>query len=163
MNWIAEAASEHASIPANIANAAGVGAIAIYNHGSHTDNHWHAGTIDSILDNVKAIHDQDFQATCPKSSSIWKKRAGIQPQEYFDTDDPARMAAVIRAASKPCIVYKILAAGRKCDTPQAVVDAFHYAYDNIKPTDIVNVGMFQKYRNQVKENVEIVRAHLACQ
>ena len=27
---------------------------------------------------------------------------------------------------------------------------------NIKPTDIVNVGMFQKYKNQVEENVQLV-------
>ena len=47
MQWIAQTASEFASIPANIAEIARYKPIAIYHHGTHTDNSWHTGKIDT--------------------------------------------------------------------------------------------------------------------
>ena len=41
--------------------------------------------------------------------------------------------------------------------PRDVRKAFRYAFENIKPTDMVDVGMFQKYKNQVAENAAFVR------
>ncbi len=34
---------------------------------------------------------------------------------------------------------------------------FRVAFENIKPADMVDVGMFQKYKNQVAENAAFVR------
>ena len=55
MTWIAQPASEFASIPANIAEIARYNPCAIYHHGTHTDNSWHSGQIEAVRDIVKAI------------------------------------------------------------------------------------------------------------
>jgi hypothetical protein len=59
--------------------------------------------------------------------------------------------------SKPCIAFKILAAGRHCNSPQEIEAAFRYAFRNIKASDVVLVGIWQKHRDQASENVAIVR------
>ncbi len=38
--------------------------------------------------------------------------------------------------------------------------ALRYAFENIKPADMVDVGMFQKHKNQAAENAACVRAVL---
>ena len=63
----------------------------------------------------------------------------------------------IRNTEKSCMAYKILAASRKCDSPESVRAAFEYAFSNIKPNDTVNVGMFQKHGDQVGMNARFVR------
>jgi hypothetical protein len=73
--------------------------------------------------------------------------------EDFRDDDPPRMIRVIQAVDKQCLAFKILGAGRRCGTPGDVADAFRYAYANIKPRDIVVVGMWQKYRDEIALNV----------
>ena len=73
-------------------------------------------------------------------------------EDYRD-EDPPRMAQVIRAVDKQCLAFKILAAGRHCATPEDVAAAFRYAYANIKPRDIVVVGMWQKHCDEVALNV----------
>ena len=67
------------------------------------------------------------------------------------------MTAVMRSVSKPCIGFKIMAASRNCSSRQTTEEAFRFAFANIKPNDIVTVGVFQKYKNQVKENADLVR------
>jgi hypothetical protein len=189
LQWIAQTATEHANILNNIAQAAQVGAIAIYHHGTHTDNCWHDGKIDSVKDYVKAIRDQgkpagvashipevidyiedkgwdvDFYMCCFYNLSRTHKEAPAQALdkgkassgESFLSEDPTRMCRTIQAVRKPCIAFKILGAGRQCDTDDAVQAAFRFAYANIKKGDVVNVGMFQKHKNQVKENADLVR------
>ena len=78
-------------------------------------------------------------------------------KDHFPADDPHRMTAVIRQVSKPCIAFKVMAASRNCETPEDAQSALRFAFEHIKPGDMVNVGMFQKYKNQVKENAESVR------
>ncbi len=82
-------------------------------------------------------------------------------QEPFLPEDPPRMCRFIRATKKICLAYKILGAGRQCATQQQVRQAFAYAFANIKPTDAVVVGMWQKYEDQVRLNVEHALAVLS--
>jgi len=190
LQWIAQTASELADLKANIAEICRYGAIAIYHHGTRTDNLWHAGRIEEVRDLVKAIKDKglpagvgthipeiieymeekgwetDFYMGCfynlarkPKASPAVDRNA-YDRERYPETDPPA-MAAVLRKVRKPCLAFKILAAGRRCATPQMVEEAFRFAFENIKPTDAVVVGMFQKYRNQVAENAAIARRILS--
>lgn len=77
--------------------------------------------------------------------------------EVFLNGDPERMYKVIRQVKKPCLVYKILASGRKADTPVAVEQAFKEAFENIKPTDAIIVGMYNRYIDQVAQNAEYTR------
>jgi hypothetical protein len=67
------------------------------------------------------------------------------------------MFKVIQATKKPCLAYKLLAAGRQIESPAQVRAAFQSAFKNIKPTDAVIVGMYQQLSDQVGENAALVR------
>jgi len=186
MYWIAQTASEFANIPANVAEIARYDPLAIYHHGTHTDNSWYMGRIDAVEDIVKAIHDHgvpagvgshipevieyieekgwetDFYMCCVYNLARGYKSAPAVDQDAyardrFQAEDPPRMASVMRQVDKPCIAFKIMAASRNCGTPDAVRSAFSSAFESIKPGDMVNVGMFQKHRDQVGENAAFVR------
>jgi hypothetical protein len=77
--------------------------------------------------------------------------------EVYLPGDPARMFKVIQAARKPCLAYKVLAAGRQIDNPAQVRKCFETAFKNIKPTDAVIVGMYLQLGDQVAENAALVR------
>jgi hypothetical protein len=80
--------------------------------------------------------------------------------EIYLSTDPPRAFQAIKATKKPCLVYKVLAAGRKVETPNAVKAAFKTAIDNVKPTDAFIVGMYQQHGDQVGENAAFVRGLL---
>lgn len=67
------------------------------------------------------------------------------------------MFKVIRAARKPCLAYKVLAAGRRIGSPAEVRQCFEAAFTNIKPSDGVIVGMYQQLNDQLGQNFSIVR------
>lgn len=76
--------------------------------------------------------------------------------EKFSLRDMPAAVDCVRRIAKPCIAYKIMAAGRI--DPRM---AFEYAFEGIKPTDVVNVGMHRGDKdNMVEENVAIVRSIL---
>jgi hypothetical protein len=81
------------------------------------------------------------------------------PGELYLQGDPARMYAVMRQTKKPCFAFKILAAGRIAD--DGVAGAFRTAFASIKANDGVYVGMFPKYKDEVKQDAEIVHRILA--
>jgi len=59
---------------------------------------------------------------------------------------------VVRQVDQPCLGFKILAAGRKCHDTQSVKEAFQFAFERLKPTDGVIVGMYPRYQDQIEEN-----------
>lgn len=77
--------------------------------------------------------------------------------EVYLPSDPPRMFRVIQSTRKPCLAYKVLAAGRRINTPAEVRKCFETAFAHIKPTDAVIVGMYQKFGDQVGENAALVR------
>jgi hypothetical protein len=77
--------------------------------------------------------------------------------EIYLPSDPPRMFKVIQAARKPCLTYKVLAAGRKIESPAQVRQCFQTAFTNIKSTDATIVGMYQQFGDQVGENASYVR------
>jgi hypothetical protein len=77
--------------------------------------------------------------------------------EIYLASDPPRMFKVIRSVRKPCLAYKILAAGRQIESPGQVRQCFETAFKNIKSTDALIVGMYQQFSDQVAENAAIVR------
>jgi len=77
--------------------------------------------------------------------------------EIYLPSDPPRMFQAIQATAKPCLAYKILAAGRRIRSPNEVRRCFEEAFANIKPTDAVIVGMYQPFNDQVAENAALVR------
>jgi len=81
----------------------------------------------------------------------------IPVREVYLESDPPRMLAVMRQAPQPCLAFKILAAGRLCETQATVEAAFENAFRQIKPTDAVIVGMYPEYEDQVALNADYVR------
>ncbi|HTK76439.1 MAG TPA: hypothetical protein VL371_14335, partial [Gemmataceae bacterium] len=77
--------------------------------------------------------------------------------EIYLPSDPPRMFKVVRSTPKPCLVYKVLAAGRRVERPQEVKNCFKTALEHIKPTDALIVGMYQQLGDQVGEDAAIVR------
>jgi hypothetical protein len=191
LQWIAQTASEFADIFANIDRICDFDPIAIYHHGTHTDNSWHEGKIDRVPDFLKAIHDHglpagigthipevvkyaedegwetDFYMCCFYNlARSYKAAPAVEREAYakeaYPDGDPDLMTAVMRQLEKPCLGFKIMAANRKCGSAASVRGAFEYAFANIKPTDGVVVGMFPKYSDQPAANAQYVREILGA-
>jgi hypothetical protein len=102
------------------------------------------------------------------SSSLKPAVAGAPPRPRGERgdiyEDEARQAMVrfIRQVSKPCIAFKVLAGNRHCGTPEALQAALRFAFQQIKPSDVVLLGMWQKYKDQAAENVGYVRQILGA-
>ncbi len=77
--------------------------------------------------------------------------------EIYLPSDPPRMFKVIQSAGKPCLAYKVLAAGRRVNSAAEVRNCFETALANIKPGDAMIVGMYQQFGDQVGENAAAVR------
>ena len=75
----------------------------------------------------------------------------------FFASDPLAMTEVARQVDQPCLGFKILAAGRHCGRTQEVAEAFKFAFEHLKPTDGVIVGMYPRFGDQVRENAQHVR------
>jgi hypothetical protein len=70
------------------------------------------------------------------------------PGDVYLQEDPSRMYRFFRSTKKPCIAYKILAAGRVGSPTQA----FQRAFESMKPIDLVCVGVFPRVKDEVKED-----------
>ncbi len=118
-----------------------------------------------VVDAVESAGwDVDFYMTCVyerhRSAAELEKLLGHVPipvGEVYLADDPPRMYRAIRQTPKPCMAFKILAAGRLSDRPQTVEAAFAQAFASIKPADAVIVGMYDRYSDQPAENAALVR------
>ncbi len=84
----------------------------------------------------------------------------LPANEVYLEKDPPRMFAVMRKAKRPCLAFKILAAGRMARTPAELNAAFRAAFAGIKPQDCVIVGHYPRFKNEIQENAERVRAIL---
>lgn len=181
IQWIAQTASEYADIFRNIRTIASYQPIAIYHHGTQTDRFWRAGQIDRTLDYLKAIRDTgvlvglgthipevidyveskgwdvDFYMTCLYNLSRTREEAerltgaAVQGEFFWDPDRQAMLRRV-RQASKPCLIFKVYAASRKCQSPDTMRSALEEVLRAAKPTDCIVIGMFPKYKDQVAEN-----------
>jgi len=189
LQWIAQIASELSNHKSNVLYIIKFGAIAIYYHGTYIDNLYYKGELDKAREIIEFIKENgvlagvgthipevivyceekqwpvDFYMTCfynlargYKSAPAVERNAYLK--EKFSKDDPIKMCKVIKKTEKLCLVFKILAAGRMCKNRKSLEEAFKFAFENIKEKDAVVVGHFQKYKNQIKENSEIVSSIL---
>jgi hypothetical protein len=178
MQWIAQVSPiyrDGQTMPEALDQAAELGAAAIYLHGRSTEDLYHKQTPETLaawMDRIRAhgipagvaahgaeVHDWahsfgvvDFHAVCFYRCGTLHDGQGLK----FKLRDAPAAAACIRRIDKPCIGYKIMAAGR-IDAQMA----FEYAFANIKPTDVVNVGMHRGDKDDmIEENVALVAAVL---
>jgi hypothetical protein len=162
------------------------GPIAMVHHGGVTDGLFRAGKHQQVRDFVKKVHDHGMLAGvsshCPdhikrvadegwendlfmtcfyhlsRPAEEQKKLLGrvTVGEPFFDTD-PIEMTNVVRQVKQPCLGFKILAAGRVCNSKPSIHRAFKFAFQNIKPIDGVIVGMFPRYSDEVSEDAECAR------
>jgi hypothetical protein len=166
--------------------------IGIVHHGGSAERKRRAGRIQHIRDFLKAVRDSgvlvglsthdpafldqvesenwdvDFYMTAlyhlTRTPEEFAKMLGQKPLgEVYLPQDPPKMCKAIRQTKKPCLAYKVLAAGRAADNPKQIDAAFEFAFDNIKPTDGIIIGMYPRYFDQVKDNAERVRRILGKQ
>jgi len=162
------------------------GPIAMVHHGGVTDAMFRAGKKQNVHDFVKKVHDHgllagvsahnpdnikqiadegwenDLFMTCfyyvTRPREEQEEQLGkVTVGEPFFESDPADMTAVVRQVDKPCLGFKILAAGRSCWSRHSVERCFKFAFENVKPTDGVIVGMFPVHYDEVAEDAEFTR------
>ena len=160
--------------------------LGIAQHGSRTNQYWEEGQIDKSVDYLKRIRDTgamvgfsghnpreieyaedkgwpvDYYMTClyymNRSRESLAKLLGEAPLgEVYLPSDPAKMMATVRQAKKPCLAYKVFAAGRTINSPQQIRQSLATALTGIKPTDAVIVGMYQRLSDQIGQNTQFVR------
>lgn len=162
------------------------GAFAMVHHGGATDRLFAEGKAGQVHDYVKAAHDCGVLAGVSAHNPDCIKRIAHEGWEvdlfmncfYFltrktvkkDTEipmldfglpffrnDPNEMTRVIREVKQPCLGFKILGAGRQCANQQSVRAAFKFAFENIKATDGVIVGMFPWFFDEISANTQYTR------
>lgn len=191
LNWIllshAEIENDHRLIK-DVVKQRPVG---IVHHGGSAERKRREGKIQQVRDFLKAVRDSgalvglsthdpgfleeaesqnwdvDFYMTAlyylTRTNAQFEKMLGQKPLgEVYLPQDPPKMCKVMRQTRRPCLAYKVLAAGRAADTPRQVDAAFQFVFDNIKPTDAIIVGMYPRYFDQVKDNAERVRRILGA-
>ena len=102
---------------------------------------------------VDSLNIVDFHCVCFFNCGSLHAGKG----DKFSLTDIIPSTECIRQIQKPCIGYKIMGAGR-IDARMA----FEYAFERIKPGDVVNVGMYRGDKdNMIEENVAIVKSILS--
>jgi hypothetical protein len=108
--------------------------------------------------------DVDYYMACVyerhRSADELKKLLGQVPipvREVYLQEDPPRMFKVIRQTKRPCLAFKILAAGRLSERKAWVEKAFRETFQSIKANDAVIVGIYDRYSDQPAEDAEYTR------
>ena len=189
MHWIAQTAPEYGSFEGNLALIQSSRPAAIYHHGTVTDMLFKSGEYDEIIRRLRLIRqtgapvglcshmpevlkyaqehrwDIDFYMASvynlSRADRVSSAVTGISnTDEPFFCEDIPVMYRTVRELEKPCLVFKILGATRRCSGQDEVRQAFAEAFSNIKDTDGVVVGMFPKEADQVGINAGHVKAVL---
>jgi len=176
LQWVAQINDRYLGSMLDAADeAADVGASAVYLHGRETEERHFSKDARGLTASLERIRSHGLPAGVAGHGCEvhqWVHELGVadfhahaffrcgslhtgQGLKFKLQDMPAAVNW-IRNTAKPCIGYKIMGAGRI--DPQM---AFEYAFDNIKPTDVVNVGMHRGDKDDmVEENAAQVRAIL---
>jgi hypothetical protein len=187
MHWLCLGKGDWEQKPELVEQAAKRKPIGIAPHGSHAEKLHREKKIDVLSELLKRIRqtgvlvglsahnpdlielaeekgwDVDYYMCClyylTRPRAEYQKLLGhdLPLGEIYLPKDPPRMFKTVQATRKPCLVYKVLAAGRRIDSKGEVRSAFETALKNIKPTDAMIVGMYQQFSDQVGENVALVQ------
>jgi len=162
--------------------------IAIVHHGGVTDTRFRLDRHQEVRDFVKKVHDagvmagvsshnpaniahieekgweNEFFMTCfynvlRSGKDIRAKLGSELLGEPFLKSDPEQMTSVMQQVKRPCLGFKILAAGRLCWTEHSVQAAFRFAFDRIKKTDGVIVGMYPKFSDEISYNAQLTQKY----
>ena len=183
IQWFAQHAPERASMLDNIRQAAGAGATGCYIQGGVGDSLQEKGELETLAEALALIRERgmvpgiaghqpkthidaqalgldfDFHMVCFYNLTGRRGKIHEAPAEdhQYHPDDRERAAALLGELRRPCIAYKIMAAGRN-DPREAVP----FAARHLKSNDIVAVGFFPKDRpNEIREDIQILCEALA--
>lgn len=160
--------------------------MAVVHHGGVTDRFFRAGEHSKVKDFVKKAHDYGVMAGVSSHNPrniAWCEDAGwehdlymacfynvtrdpeklkeglgdVPVDELFLANDPERMGEVIRQVKRPCLGFKIFAAGRLCNSKAQMEKAMKAAYGRIKPGDGLILGMFPMLSDEVAEDAGMAR------
>jgi hypothetical protein len=84
-------------------------------------------------------------------------QAPIPVGEVYLPQDPPRMLRAMQHTKRPCLAFKILAAGRLSERKEWVEQAFRETFQAIKPNDGVIVGIYDRYSDQPQEDAALAR------
>ncbi len=164
--------------------------LGIAQHGNATQRLWRADQFDKVLDYMKRIRDTgamvglsahnpqvldyvetkgwdiDYYMTAlyyiNRPREEFEKILGELPHgELYLPSDPPKMLAAVRKTAKPCLAYKVLAAGRTVGSPKLVKERMAVALNGIKPTDAVIIGLYQRFNDQIGQTAQFVREIMA--
>ncbi len=118
-----------------------------------------------VVDTVESKGwDVDYYMTCVyerhRSAEALEKLLGQAPipvGEVYLPNDPPRMFKAVNGTQRPCLAFKILAAGRLSDRRHWVEQAFRQTLESIKPGDGVIVGIYDRHSDQPAEDAAFVR------
>ncbi len=191
MNWLCLGKPDWDQMPHLIDEAAKRKPIGIAPHGSLAERLFRQDKLSVLTDLLKRIRDQgvlvglsahnpalielaqekqwdvDYFMCClyyltrPAEESRKLLGGELPLGEIYLPSDPPRMFKVIQSTRKPCLAYKILAAGRRIESASQVRQCFETAFSHLKPIDAVIVGMYQQFSDQVGENAATVRELLS--
>lgn len=190
MNWIAQTAPERRSFEESVQEIALSSPIGIYLQGTTADALFKQGEFNEIERKLEIIRktnlpvglgthmpellrysqeqgwNPDFYMACVynisrknRVSSEITGKANVN--ESFYPEDIPVMYETVQQIEKPCLVFKILGATRRCQSQASVRAAFEEAFASIKPADAVVVGMFPKELDQVRLNAQYTRDAIA--
>jgi hypothetical protein len=163
----------------------------ISQHGGATNRLWDAGQFEKSRDYLKRIRDTGAMVGLSCHNPLAVEQAEekawdvdyymtalyymIRPKKEFEKllgqvplgeiylpQDPPRMMQTIRKVKKPCLVYKVLAAGRAVNSPQQVREQMATVYDGIKKGDVALIGMYQRFNDQIGQTAQFAREILSA-
>lgn len=132
----------------------------------------HAGLGTHVPETVIRAEEEnwgaEFYMTClyrstPKAGRVQQSGfiTGKTKSIVFYPEDRFEMFDAIKKVQKPCIAFKLFAGGQRFigkSPEQTVAEAesvFRETYQNIKPGDIACVGVYQKHKDQLAENIQM--------
>ncbi len=81
--------------------------------------------------------------------------------EVYLESDPPRMYQAMRNTRRPCLAFKILAAGRLSERAGWVEQAFRQTLESTKSIDGIIIGIYDRYSDQAAEDAAFVRRYAA--
>lgn len=79
--------------------------------------------------------------------------------EVYLESDPPRMYQAMRNTRRPCLAFKILAAGRLSERADWVEEAFRKTLESTKSIDGIIIGIYDRYSDQAAEDAAFVRRY----
>ncbi|MBI4892080.1 MAG: hypothetical protein HY821_15750 [Acidobacteria bacterium] len=165
--------------------------IAVVHHGGVTDRFFYGGQQEKVRDFLKKAHDfglmagvsshvpehiarvddsgweQDLFMTClynvvRQPAKLEAGLGDVPVDELFLAHDPEKMLKVVRQVRRPCLAFKVFAAGRLCGSEAQMEKAMRFAYGNMKAGDGLIVGMFPIFSDEAAANVGMARKILTA-